>query len=86
VSTGVALLGKVMTCSAAPSQWELKLSDDRIGYVRYRHQELKIGAGNTIDEAVFNAVPYELVAPFSQPSECTWDDVEPYVHAFVRNL
>ncbi|HSC21090.1 MAG TPA: hypothetical protein VLC07_05125, partial [Solirubrobacterales bacterium] len=43
------------TCLACPSQWEGTLDDERAVYARYRHGELIVGAGKTIDAAVRNA-------------------------------
>jgi hypothetical protein len=43
------------TCLACPSQWEGHLDDGRVVYVRYRHGELSVGVGKTINAAVQNA-------------------------------
>lgn len=42
-------------CLACPSQWEGDLDDGRVVYVRYRHGELSVGVGETINAAVQNA-------------------------------
>lgn len=41
---------------ACPSQWDGQTEDDRVFYVRYRHGELRVGFGATIDEAVDDAM------------------------------
>jgi hypothetical protein len=33
------------TCSAAPSQWDARLKDGRVVYIRYRHGELTVRIG-----------------------------------------
>ncbi len=43
---------------AAPSQWEGVTSDNRRVYIRYRHGSLRIGIGQTQDEAVTDGTTY----------------------------
>ena len=43
---------------AAPSQWEGVTSDDRYVYIRYRQGVLRIGIGNTQDEAATDDTTY----------------------------
>jgi hypothetical protein len=69
----------IETGSAAPSQWELTLSDGRFAYVRYRHSKLSVGVGATMDDAVDRQVTCTLTAPFVATRECTWEEAEPYV-------
>ncbi len=78
---GPSIVALVQTSDAAPSQWEGQLSDGRWLYVRYRHAELSIGVGGTLDEAirVSNAVDAEVTG--RSPSEASWEDVAPYVLA-----
>ena len=33
------------TCSAAPSQWDARLDDGRVVYIRYRHGALSVCVG-----------------------------------------
>jgi len=44
------------TSLACPSQWEGALEDGRVVYVRFRHGELSVGAGDDIEEAVRNGM------------------------------
>jgi len=48
----------VNTCPAAPSQWEGVTSDNRRVYIRYRHGSLRIGIGQTQDDAVADNTAY----------------------------
>jgi len=43
---------------AVPSQWEGVTSDDRYVYIRYRQGALRIGIGNTQDEAATDSTTY----------------------------
>jgi hypothetical protein len=54
-------------------------------YVRYRHDNLSIGVGNSADAAIDNSVDIELTQPFEKESWCTWEDVEPYVRTVLAN-
>jgi hypothetical protein len=44
------------TCLACPSQWEGALDDGRAVYARFRHGNLSVGIGETVDEAVDSAM------------------------------
>lgn len=44
------------TCLACPSQWEGDLDDGGALYARFRHGHLSVGTGQTVDEAVDNAM------------------------------
>ncbi len=44
------------TCLACPSQWEGALDDGRAVYARFRHGHLSVGIGETVEEAVNNAM------------------------------
>jgi hypothetical protein len=44
------------TCLACPSQREGALDDGRAVYARFRHGHLSVGLGETVDEAVDNAM------------------------------
>ena len=79
--SGVRITGIVQGQSAAPSEWELTLSDGRERWVHYRHRRLKIGFGKTIDEAVEASVTIQPDPPFAYERECLWEDVESYVVA-----
>lgn len=46
----------IRTCWAYPAQWECKTEDGKYVYIRYRHNYLFVGIGNTMDEAVANAM------------------------------
>ncbi len=54
--TPIVVIELSLTCIAAPSQWEGKTSDGQAISIRYRHGNLSIGLGATIDEAVGNRV------------------------------
>ena len=40
------------TCEACPAQWEGQLEDGRYVYVRYRWGVLRVGMGDTKDQAI----------------------------------
>lgn len=44
------------TCSACPSQWEIKLEDGRMIYVRYRWGNLSIRISEKATDDVYDAV------------------------------
>lgn len=44
------------TCLACPSQWEGILDDGGAVYARFRHGHLSVGIGETVEEAVDNAM------------------------------
>ena len=71
------------TGSAAPSQWELELSDGRVAYVHYRHGKLRVGIGADFDDAYRNEILCALLSPFQAERECTWEEAEPYVIAAI---
>ncbi len=48
----------VNTSTAAPSRCEGLTSDNRRVYIRYRHGSLRIGIGQTQDEAVADDTTY----------------------------
>ena len=41
-----------MTCESCPAQWEGKLTDGNHVYIRWRHNELRVGVGPTLWDAV----------------------------------
>jgi hypothetical protein len=49
------------TCLACPSQWEGALDDGRAVYARFRHGHLSVGTGQTVEEAVDNAMSDEAL-------------------------
>lgn len=67
------------TCLACPSQWEGRLTDGRMFYVRYRwgHLSLSVSPGPTTD--IFEAVDGEEVYSEATGSEydgvISWDEV-----------
>ncbi len=44
------------TCLACPSQWEGALDDGRAVYARFRHGHLSVGIGETVEEAIDDAM------------------------------
>ncbi len=48
----------VNTCPSCPSQWKGVTSDGHHVYIRYRHGSLRIGIGQTQDEAVGDTTTY----------------------------
>ena len=42
---GMLIVELTQTCSAAPSQWDARLDDGRVVYIRYRHGELTVQIG-----------------------------------------
>lgn len=84
---GAPLVAEIkQTCGACPSQWECKLEDGRFMYVRYRFGHLSIGIGDTMFYAVRNALQHrgaELNNIDEYDGVKTWDEIEPYVAAFL---
>jgi len=54
----------VQTCYACPSQWEGKLDDGRMFYIRYRWSEGSVEVSPTPTDDVMQAVGGELVCAF----------------------
>ncbi len=64
------------TSSEFPSQWEFKTEDNRIGYIRYRHGDLKICLslpGQDLDDAI-NRMPI-MTACFGDRNDGTLSNV-----------
>ena len=71
----------VQICASAPSQWEGVLSDGRWLHVRYRHGELSVGVGATLDEAVGSSAPLDVELTDAERSDASWEQVAPHVLA-----
>ena len=50
--TTPTIVDLIQTSERSPSQWEGALSNGMWLYVRYRHRELSIGVGVTLDQAI----------------------------------
>lgn len=55
----------VQSCIACPQQWEALADDGRIVYIRERWDNLSVGIGNTLDEAVSEDI-YKTIIPNCQ--------------------
>lgn len=51
----------IQTCSACPSQWEIKLTDGRMIYVRYRWGVLSMNISPTFTKDIYDAVGGEKI-------------------------
>lgn len=79
--TTPTIIDLVQTSERSPSQWEGALSDGGWVYVRYRHRELSIGVGATLDEAVAASSVDDVEVGGAGESDASWDQVAPYVLA-----
>ena len=58
MTSDLHLVELTQTCSAAPSQWEGRLNDGRVVYIRYRHGKLTVRIGPE-DASVSDVVSME---------------------------
>ena len=75
------IIDLVQTCLSAPSQWEGVLSDGRWLYVRYRHGDLSMGVGATLDEALASSASLDVEVAGAGGSDAAWVQVAPHVLA-----
>jgi len=55
------MIEKHRTCMACPSQWEGKLDDGRMFYMRYRHSHFSFEVSLKPTDDVYDAIDGELV-------------------------
>jgi hypothetical protein len=70
--------------SAAPAQWEVRLSDGTWAYVRYRSGFLGIDFATAEHLTGFEPSILDYEPKFPDRDSCAWSDVEPYlVHSLI---
>jgi hypothetical protein len=53
----------VQTCTSCPSQWQGRTNTGGHIYVRFRHGELRIGVGASLDAAIEQAMAMTAAGP-----------------------
>ena len=57
------------TCSVCPSQWEANTADGRKVYIRYRWGQLRVGVGDTLYDAVDDAMSVDTEPVFEHEND-----------------
>lgn len=81
--TTPTIVDLIQSSERSPSQWEGALSNGAWLYVRYRHRELSIGVGATLDEAIDASEVQDVEVAGADESEAAWDQVAPYVLSYL---
>lgn len=81
--TTPSIVDLIQSCERSPSQWEGALSNGGWLYVRYRHRQLSIGVGASLDQAIRAAEVQDVAVVGAGESDASWDQVAPHVLSYL---
>jgi hypothetical protein len=84
--TTPTIVDLIQISERSPSQWEGALSNGAWLYVRYRHRQLSIGVGPTLDAAIGASSVEDVEVAGAGESDASWDQVAPYVLSCLIRL